>query len=109
MSRSTKSLRRFIPLVIGVVLVAFMAVSYIANKWAMSDSSKAMQYVGLGIFTIAEAIIFLPLIYIALTYMPAGSELVAKAGLITAVMVAGITMTAFITNKDFSFLEMSSY
>ena len=71
----------------------------------MSDSSKAMQYVGLGIFTIAEAIIFLPLIYIALTYMPAGSELVAKAGLITAVMVAGITMTAFITNKDFSFLS----
>ena len=88
-----------------LVLGAFMAVSYIANKWAMSDSSKAMQYVGLGIFTIAEAIIFLPLIYIALTYMPAGSELVAKAGLITAVMVAGITMTAFITNKDFSFLS----
>jgi hypothetical protein len=87
-----------------LVLGAFMAVSFIANKWAMSDSSKAMQYMGLGFFTIAEAIIFLPLIYIALTYVPAGSELVAQAGLITAVMVAGITMTAFVTKKDFSFL-----
>ena len=87
-----------------LVLGAFMAVSFIANKWAMSDSSKAMQYMGLGLFTIAEAIIFLPLIYIALTYVPAGSELVAQAGLITAVMVAGITMTAFVTKKDFSFL-----
>ena len=48
--------------------------------------------------------IILPLIYIALTYVPAGSELVAQAGLITAVMVAGITMTAFVTKKDFSFL-----
>ena len=38
-------------------------------------------------------------------FRPAGSELVAKAGLMTAVMVAGITMTAFITNKDFSFLS----
>ena len=36
--------------------------------------------------------------------MPAGSELVAKAGLITGLMVAGITATAFITKKDFSFL-----
>ena len=87
-----------------LVLGAFMAVSFIANKWAMSDSSRAMQYMGLGLFTIAEAIIFLPLIYIALTYVPAGSELVAQAGLITAVMVAGITMTAFVTKKDFSFL-----
>ena len=87
-----------------LVLGAFMAVSFIANKWAMSDSSKTMQYMGLGLFTIAEAIIFLPLIYIALTYVPAGSELVAQAGLITAVMVAGITMTAFVTKKAFSFL-----
>ena len=87
-----------------LVLGAFMAVSFIANKWAMSDSSRAMQYMGLGLFTIAEAIIFLPLLYIALTYVPAGSELVAQAGLITAVMVAGITMTAFVTKKDFSFL-----
>jgi len=86
------------------VLGAFMAVSYITNKWAQSDSSRAMQYAGLGLFTIAEAIIFLPLIYIALKYMPAGSELVAKAGLITGLMVAGITATAFITKKDFSFL-----
>ena len=31
MSRSTKSLRRFIPLVIGVVLVAFMAVLPMLN------------------------------------------------------------------------------
>ncbi len=87
-----------------LVLGAFMAISFIANKWAMSDSSRAMQYAGLGIFTVAEAIIFLPIIYIALNYMPDGSGLVAKAGLITSVMVAGITATAFISKKDFSFL-----
>ena len=87
-----------------LVLGAFMAVSFIADKWARSDSSRGMQYVGLGIFTIAEAIIFLPIIYLAVNFVPEGSQLVAKAGLITAVLVAGITMTAFVTNKDFSFL-----
>ncbi len=87
-----------------LVIGAFMIVSYIADKWARSDSSRGMQYAGLALFTVAEAIIFLPLIYIALNYMPDGSGLVAKAGLITAVMVAGITATAFITKKDFSFL-----
>ena len=87
-----------------LVLGAFMIVSYIADKWARSESSRGMQYAGLALFTVAEAIIFLPLIFIAKNYVPQGSELIAKAGLITAVMVAGITATAFITKKDFSFL-----
>ena len=33
-----------------VVLGAFMVVSWIANKWAMSDTSKGMQYLGLCVY-----------------------------------------------------------
>ena len=48
-----------------VVLGLFMVVSYVANNWAMSAVSPAKQYAGLGLYVVAEAIIFLPLLYIA--------------------------------------------
>lgn len=88
-----------------LVLGAFMLVSYIADKWALSDASRGMQYAGLGLFVVVQAILFLPLIYIALNFVPEGSQLIAQAGLITGLMVAGITATALITKKDFSFLK----
>ena len=85
-----------------VVLAVFMGVSYVANRLAMSDSSQQMQYLGLGLFVIAEAIIFLPLLYIATYY--AGPGLIPTAGLMTLLLVGGITATVFITKKDFSFM-----
>ena len=85
-----------------VVLAVFMGVSYIANRLAMSDSSQQMQYLGLGLFVIAEAIIFLPLLYIATYY--AGPGLIPTAGLMTLLLVGGITATVFTTRKDFSFM-----
>ena len=85
-----------------IVLGIFMGVSYVANRLALSDSSQQMQYLGLGLFVIAEAIIFLPLLYIATFY--AGSGLIPTAGLMTLLLVVGITATVFITQKDFSFM-----
>jgi hypothetical protein len=49
-----------------VVLGLFMAVSYIANGWALSAVNKATQYMGLGLYVVAESVIFVPLLYIAL-------------------------------------------
>ena len=85
-----------------IVLGVFMGVSYMANKMALSDSSQTMQYLGLGLFVIAEAIIFLPLLFIASNY--GGASLIPTAGLMTLLLVAGITATVFITRKDFSFM-----
>ncbi|MBT7405410.1 MAG: permease, partial [Opitutae bacterium] len=63
---------------------------------------QQMQYLGLGLFVVAEAIVFLPLLYIATFY--AGEGLIATAGLMTLLLVGGITATVFITKKDFSFM-----
>ena len=86
-----------------IVLGAFMVVSMIANKWAMSNTSIQKQYAGLGLYVLAEAIIFLPLIYMADNFFP-GQGLIAKAGFMTGALVGGITLVAFTTKKDFSFL-----
>ena len=87
-----------------VVLSLFMGVSFLANRWATSDTSTAVQYAGLGIFIIAEAIIFVPLILIA-TSVSGDASVLLKAGIVTLGLFLGITMTVFITRTDFSFLR----
>jgi FtsH-binding integral membrane protein len=53
-----------------VVLGLFMFVSYVAEKWASSATSLGMQYAGLGLYVVAEAIIFVPILFIALSMDP---------------------------------------
>ena len=49
-----------------MVLGAFMLVSWVAERWATNGSSTGMQYLGLLLYTVAEAVIFLPLIVMAM-------------------------------------------
>lgn len=84
-----------------VVLGVFMVVSVIADRWAHSPMSRGMQYAGLGLYTVAEALIFMPIIYMATRYAP---DVLPNAALITLALVGGITFTAFTTRKNFSFL-----
>lgn len=86
-----------------LVLGLFMGVSFLANRWATSETSMATQYFGLGIFIIAEAVIFVPLLMIA-TYYSGDSSVLVKAGIVTMGLFLGITATVFITRSDFSFL-----
>ena len=41
-----------------VILGLFMVVSKVADSWANSDTSQGMQYAGLGLFVVAEALLF---------------------------------------------------
>ena len=86
-----------------IVLGGFMAVSWLAEKWATSETSLGVQYAGLALYTVAEALIFLPMIMLAMMMTGDGS-LLLQAGFITGAMVLGITVVAFTTKKDFSFL-----
>ena len=47
------------------VLGLFMVVSWIADGWARSAISPTKQYWGLGLYVVAEAVIFVPLLFIA--------------------------------------------
>ena len=85
-----------------IVLGAFMGVSYLADRWAQSETSVNTQYAGLALYVVAEAIIFIPLLYVAANV--AGPEVIGAAGLMTLLLFAGLTYTVFTTRKDFSFL-----
>ncbi len=86
-----------------VVLGAFMLVGFVAQKWAMSATSKGMQYAGLALYTVAEAIIFAPILYIAAATF--GPNIIGEAAIYTGLIFTGLTMTVFMTRKDFSFLR----
>ncbi len=89
-----------------IVIGLFMGVSYVAQKWALSDTSRPQQYMGLILFTVAESIIFLPLLFMA-TYDQYGNfdlGVLAKAGVVTLGLFLGLTAVVLITRKDFSFL-----
>jgi FtsH-binding integral membrane protein len=73
-----------------------------SNKLAYHPS-KDKQYLGLGLYVILEAVIFLPMIVIATVY--AGGDILMQAALTTFFMFAGLTAVVFLTKTDFSFLR----
>ena len=88
-----------------IVLVGFMVVSWLANKWALTSTSKGMQYAGLSLYVVAQAVIFLPMLLLTASPRFLGApEIIGQAAIITGFMFAGLTLIAFTTRKDFSFL-----
>jgi hypothetical protein len=85
-----------------LILGAFMVVGWLATHVAHTAQSKPVQYVALVGFVVAEAIIFLPLLTIAIVLQPG---IVESAVGVTLLGTAGLTAVAFITRKDFSFLR----
>jgi len=84
-----------------LVLGAFMIVGWFASRVAGTSESKPAQYLALGGFVLAEAIIFVPLLFIANSVAPG---VITSAALVTLLGFGGLTAVAFVTRKDFSFL-----
>lgn len=82
-----------------LIIGAFMGVSWMARSWADSNTSRAMQYAGLSVYVVAEALIFLPMMAISTLLDP---TIPLYAGVITTIVFASITAFAFITKSDFS-------
>jgi FtsH-binding integral membrane protein len=85
-----------------IVLGLFMLVSYVAERWATSAINPATQYMGLGLYVAAEAVIFVPLLWLAQRLDP---SVIPSAALATAGLFGLMTAVVFITRKDFSFLR----
>jgi FtsH-binding integral membrane protein len=85
-----------------LILGAFMIVGWLATHVAHTVQSKPLQYVALVGFVVAEAIIFLPLLAMAIAAQPG---MVESAVGVTLLGTGGLTAVALITRKDFSFLR----
>jgi FtsH-binding integral membrane protein len=103
-----------------LVIGLFMLVGYIAERLARSETSRALQYVGLGIGVAAYAILLQPMLWLVIlrfggaesVSLTEGGMLAGKAGsvlmqavVITLAVFIGLTLTVFLTKKDFSFMR----
>jgi uncharacterized protein len=84
-----------------MVLGGFSLLGWFSRSLAAKADSVNLQYAGLGIYIVAQAIIFSPLIYQATTF---ADKVLPTAGFLSLIMFGGLTAVAFITQKDFSFL-----
>ena len=112
------------------VLGMFMVVGWVAERLARSESSRGLQYAGLGIFVLAESILLQPMLWLVMikfgddstravlfssvehggsvgTAVMSGlaGKVILESVIITLVIFLGLTATVFITKKDFSFMR----
>jgi uncharacterized protein len=85
-----------------LVLGGFVVASWAATHFAHNAKTKTGQYAALGGFVVAEAIIFVPLLFMANHVAPGTIQ---SAAIVTMLGFAGLTGIAFVTKKDFSFLR----
>jgi uncharacterized protein len=88
-----------------LILGGFMVVQWLATSAAHDVQNEAKQYAGLFAMAAGQALIFAPFLYLVFNEQSDGGTTVAAAAAITALGFAGLTVVAFVTRKDLSFLR----
>lgn len=89
-----------------LLLGGFMLVTNYAERLALRSNDKNMHYAGLVLYVVAEAFIFIPLIFIAITMAEGGAfQILNQAAVLTLSLFTGLSAVVFLTKKDFSFLK----
>ncbi|TYA70057.1 Bax inhibitor-1/YccA family protein [Seonamhaeicola marinus] len=87
-----------------IMLGGFMLVTNYAESMALRTADKNKQYLAYGLYILAEAFIFLPMIYFAIAYTE-NFDLLNQAAIVTLALFTGLSAVVLITKKDFSFLR----
>lgn len=88
-----------------IMLGGFMFVTNYAERMTMKTPDKNTQYLAFAIYILAQAFIFVPLIYVAMFYMDSGSEMLNQAAIVTLGLFTGLSAVVLVTKKDFSFIK----
>jgi FtsH-binding integral membrane protein len=87
-----------------LMLGGFMFITNYSERMMMKTPDIKTQYIAYGIYIVAEAFIFIPLLYIAISYTN-NFDLLNQAALVTLSLFTGLTAVVFVTKKDFSFMR----
>lgn len=88
-----------------IMLGGFMFITNYAERMTMKTTDKSTQYLAFALYILAEAFIFVPLIYIAAFYMESGPEMLNQAAIVTLGLFTGLSAVVLVTKKDFSFIK----
>lgn len=91
------------PIMLLVVMLFFIGGGFLARYMARADFPPAVKYAGLALYTVIEAVSLLPiLMYAERKY---GMDIINQASILSMLVFGGLTVTVFVTKKDFSFLR----
>jgi FtsH-binding integral membrane protein len=82
-----------------VIMVLFLGGSWVANYWALNATSRPLQYAGLGLYVVLEALVFFPILLFASLRHP---DAITSAGILTGFLFAGLTTVVLTTKQDYS-------
>ena len=88
-----------------LILGGFMVVQWLAASAAHDILNPQRQYMGLLGLAAAEALLFAPFLHYFFSVENDGTTTVAAAAIITALGFAALTVVAFTTRKDLSFMR----
>ncbi|WP_108802310.1 Bax inhibitor-1 family protein [Aquimarina sp. Aq107] len=89
-----------------IMLGGFMLATNYAEKMAHKTHDINKQYLGLLLYVVAEAFIFIPLIGIAMMIAESGgANILNQAAILTLALFTGLSGVVLLTKKDFSFLK----
>lgn len=89
-----------------LMLGGFMVITNYAEKMALQSHDRNKQYLALLLYVVAEAFIFIPLIFMAMIMAEDGGfEILNQAAILTVSLFSGLSAVVLLTKKDFSFLK----
>ncbi|MBU2976189.1 MULTISPECIES: Bax inhibitor-1 family protein [Zobellia] len=89
-----------------IMLGGFLFITNYAERLALKSDKNSTHYWGLLLYVVAEAFIFIPLIFIAITMTESGSlDILNQAAIMTLSLFTGLSAIVLLTQKDFSFLK----
>jgi FtsH-binding integral membrane protein len=96
------------PISVLIVFGAFILFGTLAQHWAASQTSRGVQYLGLSVYVVLQAIILFPILAVTM-WLGAKDpvrfgSILPTAGILTGAVFAALTTVVLVTKKDFSFL-----
>tara|TARA_R110002096_G_scaffold22547_8_gene72313 strand:+ start:13204 stop:13905 length:702 start_codon:yes stop_codon:yes gene_type:complete len=89
-----------------LVLIGFVGLSWAASHMAHRLESTAAQYAAFALFVVLWAVMFVPLLGMAMVIgAERGINIIEDAAIVTVAGCVGLIATVMITRKDFSFLR----
>jgi uncharacterized protein len=91
-----------------MVILAVIIGQVLAEKMASPNNPIGVQYFGLGLYIVLEAAFFWPILWYAGHRFPAVAgemPIIYQAALLTLMLAGGLTIGAFVSGKDYSFLR----
>jgi uncharacterized protein len=84
-----------------LVLGGFMMAGWLFSGIAARAESRSAQYMALAGYVVAEAVFFVPLLFVAEYYAPGA---IGSAAICTLLGFSGLTLVAMTSKTDFSFM-----